>query len=118
MRPLYQNRVTFRAESKAPANAVYSLPLPTYDLRLRHCPLLHPLSLVLSPSTFIPPFLPHRTVDKVFLFPLVRSWSPSQLFDQMADLYPPSYTNRQHQSYHRHPDAISSQQQQSYSQMG
>jgi hypothetical protein len=45
MRALYQNRVTFHAESKAPAHAVYSLPLPTYDLRLRHCPLLHrPLS--------------------------------------------------------------------------
>jgi hypothetical protein len=36
----------------------------------------------------------------------------------MADLYPPSYTNRQHQTYHRHADPISSQQQQSYSQMG
>jgi hypothetical protein len=37
----------------------------------------------------------------------------------MADLYPPSYANRQHQSYHnRHAETLSSQQQQSYNQMG
>lgn len=49
-----------------------------YDLRLRHCPLLHrPLSFyTLSP--------PHS--------------------NPMADLYPPSYQNRHHQQYHRHPD--------------
>lgn len=33
----------------------------------------------------------------------------------MADLYPPLYPTRNHQSFHRHPESVSSQQQ--YSQI-